>query len=104
MAALLRTPEATQSLLEIWDRIAQDNVSAADKLLRRIDDTCQRLARNPGMGEACPDLAPKVRCFPVGNYVVFYRPLDHGIEVLLVTHGARDIPALFRRLFGDQGE
>ena len=37
MAKLLRTPEAVDSLLEIWDHIAEDNTSAADRLLRKID-------------------------------------------------------------------
>ena len=44
MAQLLRTPEAVDSLLEIWDYIAQDNPPAADRVLRKIDETCQLLA------------------------------------------------------------
>jgi toxin ParE1/3/4 len=48
------------------------------------------------MGEARPDLGDEVRCFAVGNYVAFYRPLEDGILLLLVIHGARDIPTVFR--------
>jgi toxin ParE1/3/4 len=33
----------------------------------------------------------------VGNYVVFYRPIENGIEVVRVLHGRRDIAALFSR-------
>jgi hypothetical protein len=29
------------------------------------------------------------------NYLVLYRPLPDGVEILRVIHGARDIPALF---------
>jgi plasmid stabilization system protein ParE len=38
----------------------------------------------------------------VGNFIVFYQPLEDGILVLVVLHGARDIPRLFRDSFGDR--
>ncbi|MGH9438287.1 MAG: type II toxin-antitoxin system RelE/ParE family toxin, partial [Terriglobia bacterium] len=34
-----------------------------------------------------------VKDFP--KYLIFYRPIRDGIEVVRVIHGARDIPALF---------
>jgi len=46
--------------------------------------------------DRCRDeLAPGLRSLPVGNYVVFYRGREGGIEVIRVLHGARDIDALF---------
>jgi toxin ParE1/3/4 len=32
---------------------------------------------------------------PLGNYIIFYRPIDDGIEVVRILHGARDLPPLF---------
>ena len=29
------------------------------------------------------------------KHLIFYRPIDHGIEVVRVLHGARDIEAVF---------
>jgi toxin ParE1/3/4 len=52
------------------------------------------------MGDPRPDLGEGLRCFVVGSYVVIYKPLDDGILVLLVVQGARDIPAVFRTIFG----
>ena len=49
------------------------------------------LAANPSAGRARDDLAPKIRSFPVGNYIVFYLPLSDGIEVVRVLHGRQDI-------------
>ena len=39
-----------------------------------------------------------LRSFPVGNYLVFYRPLAEGdgIAVIRVLHGARDLRHHFR--------
>jgi toxin ParE1/3/4 len=40
-------------------------------------------------------LSPRLRSFPVKNYVIFYRPLEDGIEIVRVLHGAQDLPPLF---------
>ena len=99
MAQVLLTAEAEESRIELWLRVAQDSPAAADRLLERIDEKCRLYATQPEMGSPRPDLGRHVRCFPVGNHVVIYRPLDDGLLVLLVIHGARDIPTIFRELF-----
>lgn len=53
------------------------------------------LAAQPMMGRTREELAPGVRNFPFGRYVVFYMPMDDGIDVVRVLHGARDIDAVF---------
>jgi toxin ParE1/3/4 len=97
---ILRTPQAEQARLEIWRYIARDNIDAADRVIRRIDATSKQYARSPLLGERRDDLAPDVRCFHVGKYAVFYKPLDNGILVLTVIHSARDIPTVFQQTFG----
>jgi toxin ParE1/3/4 len=102
MPRVLRTSLAEQSFLEAWLHIAGDNLAAADRWQAAVESKCLSYAHQPEMGDARPDLASGVRCFPVSNYVVFYRPIEDGIQVLLVIHGARDIPHVFRdRLKGD---
>jgi toxin ParE1/3/4 len=49
------------------------------------------LAAMPGSGRKEPKLAPNLRSFPVGNYLLFYRPIADGIALVRVLHGARDI-------------
>lgn len=53
------------------------------------------LARNPKAGRERPDLAPRLRSFPVARYVLFYRPIDDGVEIVRVLHGSRDIDSIF---------
>jgi toxin ParE1/3/4 len=36
-----------------------------------------------------------VRSFPFGRYVIFYEPIEDGIDVVRVLHSARDIDAVF---------
>ena len=51
--------------------------------------------RTPKWGRLREELAPRIRSFPVGRYVIFYRAGREGIEVARVLHGSRDIPMLF---------
>jgi toxin ParE1/3/4 len=62
----------------------------------RLDEQFRMLAAQPMMGRAREELAPGVRSFPFGRYVVFYMPLDDGIDVVRVLHGARDIDVVFK--------
>ena len=43
------------------------------------------------IGRMRDDLQPDLRSFAAGSYLIFYRPIDDGIEVVRVLHGARDI-------------
>lgn len=91
MVRTTKTVQADCDLDEIWLHIAMDNIAAADSLLDKIGQVCQLTAHQTMMGRARPELAPSLRSFPVGNYVVFYVPLSDGIEVVRVLHGARDV-------------
>jgi len=37
------------------------------------------------------ELAANLRSFPIGNYLVFYRPFEGGIHLIRLLHGAREI-------------
>ena len=69
--------------------------SAAARLLLSIQEKCVLVSRQPQMGRSRFELSPELRGFPVGNYLIFYRPASDGIEIIRVVHGARDIPELF---------
>ena len=58
-----RTGTARVDLLQIWTYIANDNFSAADRMLDRIDATCHLLAQQPLMGQSRPELAQSYAVF-----------------------------------------
>jgi len=84
-------------LAAIWEYIAIDNLDAADRFLEAANGTFQELARMPGMGR--PRNFPQarlnnLRSFRIKdfeNYVIFYSPIQDGVEVFHVLHGARDL-------------
>ena len=92
------SPRADGDLGEIWDFIAIERSKpvAAQKLLEKLCDTFSLLATRPFIGQLRNELSPGVRSFSVGNYVIYYRSIDDGIEVAAVVHGARDVDSLFR--------
>lgn len=86
---LIRTTQAEEDLIEIWTYIAQDNPRAADRLLDTLDEKSRQLADNPRLGAERPDIAPAVRSWRVGSYLILYREHDGGVEVVRYAHGAR---------------
>ena len=96
MPRIIRAPQAEEDLFEIGLYIARDNPVAADRLLDTIEQKLDLLARQPMVGSDCSYLAEGLRRFPIGNYVVYYRPFPDGIEVVRVLHGARDADSLFQ--------
>ena len=88
-------PHAQDDLDNIWSYIADDSRSAADRLIELFQQKFLLLSSQPLIGEARPQLAADLRSFCVGNHVVFYRLIKHGIEVARVIHAARDIGSQF---------
>jgi toxin ParE1/3/4 len=72
---ILRRPQVQLDLIDIWNYIADDNEAAADRMLDRIEGVLQMLSEQPKAGRERLELAPELRSFPVGNYLLFYLPL-----------------------------
>jgi plasmid stabilization system protein ParE len=75
MARYIEAPLAKQDLAAIIRRIADDNPDAAQQFLAQIMELYQLIAENNLMGRLWPALAPKVRVFPFGDYLIVYRPI-----------------------------
>lgn len=95
MSRVRKLPQAQEDLLDIWVRIAADSPFHADHFLDLLDDKMRLLAGTPGIGRSRAELSPGLRGLPMDNYVIFYRQVSMGIEIVRVLHGARDIEALF---------
>jgi toxin ParE1/3/4 len=83
---VLRRPRAAEDIAEIWDYIADDSLDAADRWIDQLDEEFRLLAAQALMGRAREELAPGMRSFPFGRYVIFYTPIDGGIDVARVLH------------------
>ena len=95
MARVTRRPLAAADILDNWDHIAEDSLDQADRWIDKLDETFGILATQPLMGRAREELAADLRSFPFGRYVIFYMPVQDGIDVVRVLHSARDVDAAF---------
>ncbi|WP_145256568.1 type II toxin-antitoxin system RelE/ParE family toxin [Planctomycetes bacterium Pan216] len=80
--------------------MARECHRSAFRFLDRIEAALDQLANSALIGTGCDmlgdDLPGDMRQAVVGKYVIVYRRIEDGIEVLRVLHGARDIPSILR--------
>lgn len=95
MARIAFAPTARSDVTEIAEYIAADNRQAAARLVASFKAHAARLAQSPGIGRPRPELRADLCSFPIGRYVLFYRPMKGGIEIVRVLHGMRDIDRIF---------
>ena len=74
--------------------IAEDSPGNARRFIERLTQKFVALGRNPMIGRARPDLRPDLRSFPYGAYLILYRAIDEGVEIVRVVHGARNLDDL----------
>jgi toxin ParE1/3/4 len=92
------TSTAKRELDEIHDFIGEKRQSPAPaaKLVREIHRKANLYVTQPEMGTLREDLGEGFRIFSHKPYIVVYRVIEGGIEVVRVVDGRRDYPALFR--------
>lgn len=91
MPRVLRTDETLADLRHIASFIAQDNPAAASDWLDEMERLFSILATQPRIGKRMrTKRLGTIRQFSRGSYVVYFRPLSDGLEILRVLHGARD--------------
>ncbi len=95
MPRVKRRPQAEVDILEIWEYIAADSIAQADLWVDDLDRRLDLQATQPKMGREREDLAPGLRSFPFGRYIVFFLSLKDGIDVVRVMHGSLDIEERF---------
>jgi len=103
VASYVLDPCVEEELWDIWAYIAKHNPDAATRVIEAVRETFSALAENPGLGSSRTFRNPRVRdiyCRPVSGfdrYLVFYRKLPGGIQVVHVFHVARKIERLFKK-------
>jgi toxin ParE1/3/4 len=97
MSALHRRPGVDDDIFDLAAYLLERNETAARRFVDAVQETLKELAGHPGMGspKQFADAALRdvrswwVKGFP--NYIIYYLPMENGIDVLAVIHGARDV-------------
>jgi toxin ParE1/3/4 len=84
-------PEVRRDLDEIWDFIAADNPTAADRVIAEIISAIDARVSFPSSGYRRPDLTSRpLRFIIVREYLIAYAPDQKPLWVIAVMHGRRN--------------
>jgi len=97
MPRALRTNAAEHDLDEIaWYLAVHENrPQIAYKNIDEIISKCDLLASNPLLGTAKPEFGNNYRAFSHKRWVIIFRSIKEGIEVMRIVDGSRDYPKIF---------
>lgn len=97
MPQALRTEAAQHDLDEIAWYIAvhECRPRVAYQIIDEVIAKCELLAGNPTLGTAKPEFGKDYRVFTHKRWVIIFRPIENGIEVMRIVDGARQYNLLF---------
>ena len=86
---------AAHDLFENAEYIAQDKPAAAYRWIEKIESACEFIAANPEVGQQRATHGfGDCRSFTCGRYVVFFRRVTDGVEIVRIVRGERDLESL----------
>jgi len=86
---------AEREILDTVAYIAADNPIAVGRWLDQIERFCLQLGESPRIDREHPELADGLRSFPVGRFIIFYKPHETGVYIGHVLRGTMDIEKIF---------
>lgn len=86
---------ASRDLMEISDYFYSINIEAGEQFIIQFSRKCEQLVAFPNLGRSYAEILPSLRGVPLQNYIIFYRLLEDGVEIMRVVSGRRDLPSLF---------
>jgi toxin ParE1/3/4 len=89
--------EAQNDLFEIWERIADDSVTLANRIEDEFHELFDSLGRMPGQGHTRKDLTRRpVLFFPKYSFLVVYQPDTRPIRIMAVLRGKRNLKRILK--------
>jgi len=92
---VILAPQAVAELYEVTIYLASESVDVAERVLKSLQDRCERLNDAPKQGRARPDLIPGARALPFLRYLIIYSVRKDQVRVLRIIHTSRDLEAIF---------
>ena len=107
MARILKRDSAKRDLIRQWVWYAEEaGVEVADRFLHAAHNTLNLLSTQPAAGTTFFVRKPELqgmRRFPVSDgfekVLLFYVPLQDGVDLVRVVHGSRDLERLLAEGF-----
>jgi plasmid stabilization system protein ParE len=78
-----------------WAKRASPEI--ADRIIDKFTDRFWLLGEHPDAGKASEGIAAGLKCFSAGKYLIYYRAMRRGTDILHVFHGARHQRKAFKK-------
>jgi toxin ParE1/3/4 len=95
MSRYIISPEASQDLDEISDYFLSRSLEAGEWFVNGFEQKCKNLVKFPNMGRSYAEVEPSLRGVPLEGYIILYRVIEDGVEIVRVVSGYRDLESLF---------
>lgn len=95
MSRYIISPAASQDLDEISDYFLRRNIEAGEQFVDSFEQKCQNLVKFPKIGRSYAEIEPTLRGVLLDSYVILYRVIEDGVEIVRVVSGYRDLESLF---------
>jgi toxin ParE1/3/4 len=74
------------------------SLTIADRVIDGIVERFRLLGEFPEAGRSSDEIAPGVKCFPAGEYLIYYRRARKYTNILHIFHSAREQPQAFMKI------
>jgi toxin ParE1/3/4 len=76
---------------EIWEYTARRwNIEQAEIYIRQLRRDIEAVAARPTIGRPCPEVRKDYYKHPSGSHLLFYRPIDGGVDIVRILHRRMD--------------
>lgn len=89
-------PSALQDLDDISNYFLERNINAGEQFLQEFTKKCRNLATFPAMGRSYSHIRFDLRGIPLQSYIILYRLIDDGLEIVRVVNARQDLESLFQ--------
>ena len=102
--SIQKRPQVIRNLIELATYIVEDNMDASERFPIAVEETFKQLGEMPKMGKlrqfSHPNLIDVRQQAIKGfrRYLIFYRLINSGVEILRLIHGTRNIEDIFDNL------
>ncbi|MCY2993731.1 MAG: type II toxin-antitoxin system RelE/ParE family toxin [Planctomycetota bacterium] len=100
---IIRRDRARDDLVDHFAYLAERSLNAADHFFEEVEGTLRELADHPYAGGSYRTgnvRLSRLRCSRVSRrfskYLIFYLPLEDGIDVVRVLHGAQSVDTILK--------
>ena len=95
MSQYIISRPAIRDLESISAYFTDVNIEAGEKFLQGFSKRCKQLVSFPNIGRSYDDLQIGLRGLPLEGYIILYRLIEDGIEIVRVVNGRQDLGTLF---------